>query len=222
MNYQSSFNKARDRVRVLMKDPSLSEKIAEKKGTVLKDGTLSIPYMGNEYLFDVSIGEKGEFRSPELKMSRKILLLHYVATGWETLEDPNAEKSSTVGIQAGPPGRWTAFADLPGAHTYKPTYRKRGPLRIIGRYGANPEALLEFSGEPWFVPGDELSGAEKYGDLSIGVKTFPRIPVLVVLYRGDDEFPPEGNILFGKDVLHHLPLEDVAVLAGEIASHLRC
>lgn len=221
MNYDPAFKKACRALKNILEDPNRNKFFSEKKG-VSRDGKIfSIPYMGKEYLFEATGGEGGEFHDGELKMSRKILLLHYVTTGWDLLTDDSHKEGAPRPTPGGPPGRWISFSDLPGANTYRPTYRKRGPLRIISRYGTDPEALLGFSKEPWFLTGEKLSG-ETYGDVSIGVRAFPRVSVLVVLYRGDEEFPPDGNILFTKDILHHLPLEDVAVLSGEIASLLRC
>jgi hypothetical protein len=42
----------------------------------------------------------------------------------------------------------------------------------------------------------------------------------VVLHAGDEEFPAEANILFDDAIVNFLPLEDVAVLAGLIATRL--
>jgi hypothetical protein len=37
-----------------------------------------------------------------------------------------------------------------------------------------------------------------------------------MIWRGDDEFPPEGNILFDRSISHFLSAEDIAWLAGMI------
>ena len=42
----------------------------------------------------------------------------------------------------------------------------------------------------------------------------------VVLHRGDEEFPAEVNLLFSDRIAAFLPLEDVAVLAGLVATRL--
>ena len=57
--------------------------------------------------------------------------------------------------------------------------------------------------------------------MSVKVPDFPRIDAVVVLYREDDEFPPDANILFKDDIINYLPLEDVAVLSGLIGSKLK-
>ena len=46
---------------------------------------------------------------------------------------------------------------------------------------------------------------------------FPRVPITLVLWRGDDEFPPDGNILFDRSISDYLTTEDVNVLCETIA-----
>jgi len=50
---------------------------------------------------------------------------------------------------------------------------------------------------------------------------FPRVEAVVVLFKGDEEFPPEANILYKDDIVNFLPLEDVAVLSGLVAGRLK-
>jgi hypothetical protein len=48
------------------------------------------------------------------------------------------------------------------------------------------------------------------------VKALPLVPVALIIWRGVDEFPPEGNILFDKNILDLLSAEDVAWLSGMV------
>ena len=61
---------------------------------------------------------------------------------------------------------------------------------------------------------------EELGDASFRFDILPKIRGLVVLHAGDEEFPAEVNILFDDEIVNFLPLEDVAVLAGLIATRL--
>ena len=46
------------------------------------------------------------------------------------------------------------------------------------------------------------------------VLALPRVPVVLSLWKGDDEFPPEGNVYFDASVSSYLSTEDIAYLAG--------
>jgi hypothetical protein len=81
---------------------------------------------------------------------------------------------------------------------------------LVQTFGHNPEQLLELATASF--------GAKPFdqGDCSMVVTALPLVPVALVLWRGDDEFPPEGNILFDRSVARILSAEDVAWLAGMI------
>ena len=55
-----------------------------------------------------------------------------------------------------------------------------------------------------------------HGDISVTISAFPRVPITLVLWRGDEEVPPNGNILFDANVSDYLPTEDVTVLCETI------
>ena len=56
----------------------------------------------------------------------------------------------------------------------------------------------------------------EFGDHSVSLLALPKVPVSLILYEGDDEFPPEANILFDKSISLILSAEDTAWLAGMV------
>ena len=51
------------------------------------------------------------------------------------------------------------------------------------------------------------------GDVGVKIQAFPFVPLALVLWRGDAEFPAEGSILFDASVSKYLPVEDTVILA---------
>jgi hypothetical protein len=51
-----------------------------------------------------------------------------------------------------------------------------------------------------------------YGDVSVSIDAFPRVRIFFILWKGDDEVPPNGTILFDGNIAHYLNSEDVCVL----------
>ncbi|HEB29650.1 MAG TPA: DUF3786 domain-containing protein [Spirochaetes bacterium] len=153
-----------------------------------------VPYFNKEYT--VKLPET-TFEPPDLSIYEQILILHYLTT----LENHTVK------------GEFISFKNLPGAFFYDPTYKKRGPGQILSKFGNNIDLLAKAA---------EKIGGEKaeFGDVSVKLPVFPKIDAVVVLYRGDDEFGPDANILFKDDIINYLPLEDVAVLSGLIGSRL--
>ncbi len=52
------------------------------------------------------------------------------------------------------------------------------------------------------------------GILDFYIIFFPFVPVKYILWEGDEEFPPSGNILFDASISNILSPEDVAWLSG--------
>lgn len=56
--------------------------------------------------------------------------------------------------------------------------------------------------------GLELRGEKlDYGDASIQLNPFPRIPISVLLWEGDEEFPARCKLLFDSTSKLHLPAD---------------
>ena len=51
-------------------------------------------------------------------------------------------------------------------------------------------------------------------------KTTPCIPVAVLYWEGDDEFPPESKILYDKSVTEHLASDFIFALAVAICARI--
>jgi len=152
---------------------------------------IMIHYLNRPYLVGIPNGEIS-LRGEEEKVSVKdrILILHYLtqATGV-----PYTNKLIT-------------YAQLQGGRFYCPAFQKRTLEPILNFFGAKPELLLDVA---------QRFGGQKagYGDVSVSVDAFPFVRIVIVLWRGDHEVPPGGNILFDKNIADYLSTEDVVVLS---------
>ncbi|MEW6751484.1 MAG: DUF3786 domain-containing protein [Candidatus Latescibacterota bacterium] len=132
-----------------------------------------------------------------VSIRERILLLHYL--------------QKTSGRT--PRGEWITFAQVPGGELYQGNFRARSADRLVRAF-AGREGELEEAGR---AVGSTPAGL---GDASVLVHALPRVPVAVVLWRGDEEFAPTGNLLFDATVVDHLSAEDMVVLAEMLASCL--
>lgn len=203
-NYEVAYDRAVETLAAT--DPAL---IRERTGADAAKGKIVIPYFDQTatLTFPGNSGVSSEtedgvrtdlhWSGAEVKFSEKILILHYLTTlgSGETK------------------GELIPFKRLPGASFYNATYRKRGPNIIRDVFGYEPEKLLAVIDRSCVQEGS-------LGDVCLKIQVFPKIEAVVVLHKGDDEFPPECTILYSDVIENLLPLEDVAVLAGRVASKL--
>lgn len=126
----------------------------------------------------------------EVPLRDRILILHYLALARGT---PLTQ-------------RLIAYKELPEGAGYFRTFYLRAIKPLVTHFGSQSHWLLDFS--------QKLGGIKaKYGDVSVTIPAFSRVPITLVLWRGDDEFPAEGNILFDSSISDYLAVEDINVLS---------
>jgi hypothetical protein len=129
----------------------------------------------------------------EAPLRDKILILHYF-----------------TGAKGTPPtGKLIAYKQLSGGVSYFPAFSHRAIGPLVKNFGKNPELLRKAAAK--------LGGSKAdYGDVSITISAFPYVPITFVLWRGDEEIAPNGNILFDANISDYLSTEDVTVLTETI------
>ncbi len=133
----------------------------------------------------------------EVPISDKILILHYLT------------------LASGTPLSHTliAFQELPEGASYLRTFSKRSIEPLVKYFGGEPEQLVEVA--------KRLGGRKAdYGDAAVTINGFKMVPVTLVLWGGDEEFPPRGNILFDSTIPEYLSTYDITVLCGAITWRL--
>ncbi|MFZ5451397.1 MAG: DUF3786 domain-containing protein [Thermodesulfobacteriota bacterium] len=127
----------------------------------------------------------------ELPLTEQILILHY-------LLNASGEPLS---------GREIDFRNVPEGGFYWSAFVSRAKKPLLETFGQDLDLYREVAAT--------LGGAPReLGDASATFMAFPLVPVTHVLWHGDEEFPPEANILFDDTISSHLSTEDVAALAG--------
>jgi hypothetical protein len=110
-------------------------------------------------------------------------------------------------------GEWLDFKELSGIEGYAAAFRKRAVEPIIRKYGSRPEGVLAILDR---LPGKRVN----QGDVGIVLETFEGVPALITLWRSDEEFGPDANMIFDKSISRIFCIEDIVVLAGIIASQI--
>jgi hypothetical protein len=148
---------------------------------------VTIAWPGPDFLWK----ESGE----GIPVQQEILLLHYLHGAL------NAQEVS---------GKWIAYQEVPDGRFYLDAFLRRAKGPMVGVFGNQPEVFAKLATEVYDArPFDQ-------GDVSVVVQALPKIPVALILWKGDEEFPPEGNLLFDESISRILSAEDIAWLSGMI------
>lgn len=156
----------------------------------LSESAVIIEFLGQPCRIALENGEVSPVSdAPALPLREKILILHYFTQA------------------AGTPlsGKLVTYKELREGINYFPVFTKRAIMPLVNNFGSDPQRLLEAA--------HSLDGHKAdYGDVAITISAFPRVPVTLVLWRGDAEFPPEGSVLFDSTVSDYLTNDDIHTL----------
>lgn len=172
------------------------EQLAERAGITYQEGELRLPLM--KWNISLSHPELG-FRAPQFLdtyVIRLLALLYLVKAKVKPLSN-----------------QWVPYRELRDGLFYTKSFSETVEDRLCRRYGDDLEGLGSAC--------RALGGREvDQGDLGIVVNTFPRLPLLFILWRGDEEFNPNARILFDASADTYLNAFELRMLCGEVVNRL--
>lgn len=161
-------------------------------------GGFHVPFLGRTYRVSYPEFDFGLLEDPkkEVPIQEQVLILHYLMAPLETSS-----------------GNWVAYREIPGATFYFSAFVKRAVDPLKKMFGSDVTLLQK--------PAEILGGIPiDAGDAGYEFQLFPRVPIQLVLWEGDEEFPAEANILFDDSIGSLLSPEDIAWLAGMLVYRL--
>ena len=133
----------------------------------------------------------------EIPLQEQVLILHYMSAG----EVP------------GLTGHWVSYREIPGATFYFGAFLKRAvePLKKV--FGQNLSDFCRAAGK---LDTRKIDS----GDAAFEIRVLPAVPLQLILWKADEEFPAEASILFDSNIGQILSPEDIAWLAGMVVYRL--
>ena len=176
------------------------EEIAERSGFEPSDGqSLHLPFLDRTYRvsypqFDFTDLDDSQ---KEVPIQEQVLILHYLMA----VEIPDLSR------------QWVSYREIPGASFYFGAFVKRAVDPLKNVFGQN---IAGFSRAAEKLKARKIEN----GDAGFEFRMLPAVPLQLILWEGDDEFPAEANILFDKTIGGILSPEDVAWMAGMVVYRL--
>ncbi|MEJ2642479.1 MAG: DUF3786 domain-containing protein [Desulfosarcinaceae bacterium] len=176
----------------------LKELVAASGFAADGDG-LATPFLDRDYRLsypDFHFSDTGAAQK-EIPLQEQVLILHYL----------RGVTDSRI------TGKWIAYREIPGAGFYFSVFAKRAIEPLKKGFGENLDgfrnAAAALNGRPI-----------EAGDAGYEFSLFPKTPLQLILYGGDEEFTAEANILFDAGIEEQLSPEDAAWLASLLVYRL--
>lgn len=143
---------------------------------------------------------------PELSFRAPDFLNTFVVKLLATLYLANARAAPLA-------NRWVPYRELKDGLFYTKSFSDTVEDRLCRRFAGDLEGLRR--------AGLELGGrVVEQGDLGMIINTFPRLPLLLILWCGDEEFEPSARILFDASATNYLNAFELRMLCGEVVNRL--
>ena len=106
------------------------------------------------------------------------------------------------------------FNELPSGSFYNPAFSQSVVKPFIDFFGKKPEKLK------WTAK--RLGGTEvPFGDVGVKIPFLPKVKISFIIWEGDDEFSPQGKILFNSHIASYLSTEGVVIASQMIFGKLK-
>lgn len=110
-------------------------------------------------------------------------------------------------------GNWISFSELEDGQFYNAAFQGY-TAKKMAQYFQNDYEKFETRNE------EQCSTRVDFGDGAFRHQILPQIAILVVYWKGDDEFPPSYKILFEDIADYHMPTDGCAILGSMIVGKL--
>jgi hypothetical protein len=108
---------------------------------------------------------------------------------------------------------WIAFSELPDGRFYNQAFQGYTGKELARAFQDNrtafEQAARSLGGEP-----------QALGDAAFAFQALPRVPLLVVYWQGDEDFPSTCQVLFDASASHYLPTDAYAILGSTLTRRL--
>lgn len=168
------------------RDPN---ELARCAGLTVSEDRLEVSLLGDSYSIRLPKFAVYSSKGAVCPEESQILFLDYLVRGDGTA----------------PSGRWIGYQELPSGSFYRQAFQGYSGDQLVRDLGGNIEA---FRGAAKALGGEPVD----LGDAAYSFAALPHVPLAVVWWAGDDEFPANATVLFDACADHYLPTDGLAIL----------
>ncbi len=121
------------------------------------------------------------------------------------------------GGTSSPSGKMKSLKEFPNTVSKIVTMRKRVELPLIDAFGIDTEKLKK---RCLALGGQDSGDLYPSGDLAYTFKALPKVPVVLLFWKGTDGFEADAKLLFDETILDHLDIESILFMSETLCNRL--
>ncbi len=172
--------------------------LARRGGLSFQEGQLALSLFGKRYVIRIPAFVAADpAKDEDCPEELQILLLDYLKNGGGTQ----------------PRGHWIGFRELPDGGFYWRAFQGYSGDQLVRDLAGDTAAFRRAA---------ETLGGEtlEIGDAAYSFRALPQLPMAVVWWAGDEEFPAKASVLFDETASHYLPTDGLAILGRMLCRKL--
>jgi len=181
------------------------ERVCPAAGVAFENGQYEVPFLGSTYSVQAAnrriLGPPGDSLAQDPEFG--LMILGYLTRTRQHEGEVGPRRQGTDGTPA-PSTRtasqWVSERQLPGGDLFFQGPHALPLSPIVRRFGQDAEGFRRTC--------SALGGTPlPYGDAAFALQAMPRVPLALILWLADDEFPARAGVLFDPSAAVHLPLD---------------
>jgi hypothetical protein len=113
-------------------------------------------------------------------------------------------------------GRYIAYNEIPWGNVYGANFQGRVIMRFLRKFGSDTGSLKRLMEDSDYLNAKPVGGA----DIAYSFDFMHGLPMKILIWEGDDEFPPSTQILYDETVVFGFTAEDIAVVGDILIERL--
>ena len=108
-----------------------------------------------------------------------------------------------------PSNKLIHFRELPGGGNYASAFQGYAPNSLTRHFGQDIDGFIASCKRVGGRPAE-------FGDAAFTFDLFPKIPITVIYYLGEEAFPPAASLLFDANVHHYMVTDGLATVGKRL------
>lgn len=201
----------------------LARHVAELRAALQDKEPTSLAYLTGSH-YEATGDDQGRFTLAVLGQELQLSYPGFIATDTQRGEPAPVPTQALLAyyytIADGSPlaGKWISFSELPDGRFYTSAFQGYTGRELLRAFHDDIQELARAAAHLPQI--DDAFWGDSIGDYRFSFQALPRVPLQLIYWQGDEDFPSSYQVLFDASVSHYLNTDVCAILGSMLTRFL--